>query len=87
MLWWIKGDGVNVVKGLEESVGGEWSGDVDLKDGKLDDLFQKYKKALGTASQTRLGSSAQLCGDLTAALDSVQHYLTFIHEGELFVLD
>ena len=75
------------MKELGESVRGEWSGDVDLNDGKLDDLFQKYKKALGTASQIRLGSSAQLCGDLTATLDSVQHYLTFIHEGELFVLD
>ena len=28
--WWIKGDGVDVVKGLFESTKGIWSGDVDL---------------------------------------------------------
>ena len=85
--WWIKGDGVDVVKGIGESVKGEWSGDVDLNDGKLDDLFQEYKGALESASRIGLGNSAQVHADLTAAFDSVQHYLTFIHDGELFVLD
>jgi len=33
--WWIKGDGVDVVKGLWESVKGQWAGDVDLNDGEL----------------------------------------------------
>jgi len=27
--WWIKGDGIDVVKGLCQSVSGQWSGDVD----------------------------------------------------------
>ena len=31
--WWIKGDGVDVVKGLCESVKGQWSRDVDLNYG------------------------------------------------------
>ena len=31
--WWIKGDGTDVIKGLWQSVTGEWSGDVDLNDG------------------------------------------------------
>ena len=33
--WWIKGDGTDIVKGLCQSVSGQWSGDVDLDDGKL----------------------------------------------------
>ncbi len=41
---WIKGDGVDIQKGLCESVRGEWSGDVDLNDGKLQEMFTKYRK-------------------------------------------
>jgi len=33
--WWIKGDGTDVIKGLWQSSTGEWSGDADLYDGKL----------------------------------------------------
>ena len=44
--WWIKGDGVDVVRGLCESVKGKWkwSGDVDLNDGKLCNLYQAYQE-------------------------------------------
>ena len=28
--WWVKGDGVDVIKGLKESTRGEWSGDVEM---------------------------------------------------------
>ena len=38
-VWlWIKGDGVDVVKGVGESVRGICSGDVDLNDG----AFRRY---------------------------------------------
>ena len=37
---------VDVVKGLCESTAGHWSGDVDLNDGQLQLLFQKYKRQL-----------------------------------------
>lgn len=53
--WWVKGDGVDVVKGIGESVRGDWSGDVDLNDGALDALFQEYRKVLGEAAQIGLG--------------------------------
>ena len=33
--WWIKADGVDIVSGLGESVGGKWTGDVDLNDRKV----------------------------------------------------
>lgn len=33
--WWVKkADGTDLVSGLGESIRGEWSGDVDLNDGK-----------------------------------------------------
>lgn len=31
--WWIKGDAVDLVEGLCESVRGEWSGDIDCDQG------------------------------------------------------
>ena len=42
---WIKGDGTDV-KGLWESVSGEWSGDTDLNDGKLNQLYKEFQDQL-----------------------------------------
>ena len=44
--WWIKGDAVDLVAGLGESVKGEWSGDVDLGDGRLQEMFKEYQRRL-----------------------------------------
>ena len=41
--WWIKADGVDVVSGLGVSVSGTWSGDVDLGDGALESLRERYQ--------------------------------------------
>ena len=41
--WWIKGDGTDVVKGLWESVSGQWSGDVDLNDGRFNELYKNHQ--------------------------------------------
>ena len=41
--WWIKGDGTDVSKGLWESVSGEWAGDVDLNDGKLQQAYEQHQ--------------------------------------------
>ena len=40
--WWLKTDGTDIQEGLRESVRNEWSGDVDLGDGKLQDKYLKY---------------------------------------------
>ena len=40
--WWLKADGTDIQEGLRESVRNEWSGDVDLGDGKLQDKYLKY---------------------------------------------
>lgn len=44
--WWIKGDGVDMVKALWESVKGQWVGDFDLNDGELQLLYQKLQNQL-----------------------------------------
>ena len=44
--WWIKGDAVDLVAGLGESVKGKWSGDVDIGDGRLQEMFKEYQKRL-----------------------------------------
>jgi len=46
VYWWIKGDGTDVLKGLWQSVSGEWAGDVDLNDGKLQRQYSIFKKRL-----------------------------------------
>ena len=40
--WWIKGDGVDLLCSLQESVSGDWNGDVDLGDGQLQLLRAEY---------------------------------------------
>ena len=40
--WWLKADGTDIQEELRESVRNEWSGDVDLDDGKLQDKYLKY---------------------------------------------
>jgi len=45
--WWgIKGDGIDVVKALWESVKGQWVGDFDLNDGEPQLLYQKLQNQL-----------------------------------------
>ena len=44
--WWIKGDGTDVVKDLWLSVSGEWLGDVDLNDRKLQHLYTSFQDTL-----------------------------------------
>ncbi len=44
--WWIKADGVDVIWSLEESVRGDWNGDVDLNDEQLELLRSQYLSRL-----------------------------------------
>ena len=41
-LWWIKGDGRDIVPGLCESVQLKWSWDVDLNTGELQQSYKTY---------------------------------------------
>jgi hypothetical protein len=44
--WWLKGDGVDVVKGLFESTSGVWSGDVDLNNGEPGRQYREMNERL-----------------------------------------
>ena len=83
--WWIKGDGVDMVSGLGESVRGQWSGDVDLNDGSLNSLYCKYKqqlKAAGGIGLRERGTPQVVVEDLNTALKSIDEGLTFQHSGK-----
>lgn len=83
--WWIKGDGCDVVKGICESTRGEWSGDVDLNDGHLKDLQQRFKEQLQWTEGIGLEQRSDincLKRDLTTAMESTDADLEFIHSGK-----
>ena len=44
--WWVKADGVDLVSGLGESMRMEWSGDVDLNGGSLQQKYNAYIQRL-----------------------------------------
>ena len=84
--WWVKGDRVDVVKGLKESRRGEWSGDADLNDGSLNALYQQYKNQLKSAASIGLGARSTLEFieiDLHDAQTKITAYLTFLHSGKM----
>lgn len=41
--WWIKADAFDVRKGSRESMRGTWSGDEDVGNGSLKNLYTDYK--------------------------------------------
>ena len=42
----VVAEGCNLVKGLKESVKLQWSGDVDLNDGRFQKQYDEYKEHL-----------------------------------------
>ena len=86
-FWWIKGDGVDVVKGLFESTKGIWSGDVDLSDRALQQKIREicdrlsFVKGLGFSSRR---SITVLKDDLKVLLENSKEDSKFILEGLLF---
>ena len=83
--WWIKGDGIDIVKGLWESVKGEWAGDVDLNDGQLQLLYQKLQNQLQWVEGIGLdqrNSIESITEDLEAVMNDIAVDLEFIHGGK-----
>ena len=73
--WWVKADGVDVIKGLGESVYGKWCGDIDLNDGKLDQLHRFYSERLKFVNSIGLNERTGvhiMISDLEQALDHTQ---------------
>ena len=80
--WWLKADGCDITKGLKESVKLQWSGDVDLNDGSLQEQYDKYKKRLEITDKAGLKKDTIL-EDLENFLQDLIKDLDFIHSGTL----
>ena len=53
--WWLKGDGCDLVSGLQESMWHEWNGDANLDDGDLEQKYKAYSDLLGFYKALRIG--------------------------------
>lgn len=82
--YWIKGDGTDVKAALQESMCRVWNGDVDLLDGKLENLRTEYDTRIST-SQTITTSNNISRDDLVAALativDALDEDIKFLDGG------
>ncbi|XP_072045460.1 uncharacterized protein [Amphiura filiformis] len=45
--FWLKADGTDIKRGLQESMTGKWNGDVDLLDGELEKKRKEYDMRRG----------------------------------------
>ena len=75
-----------MVKGLGESMRGQWSGDADLNDGCLNTLYQEYKQRLKFAAEIGIGDHGTpqvLEHDLQATFQELAQDLAFLHLGKL----
>ena len=81
--FWIKGDGTDVVKGLWESTRGQWGGDVNLNDGKLESLRYEYDKRMKWIEGLSLnkGDIDAIKEDQKAGVEFLQSDINFVHSG------
>ena len=72
-----------MVKGLCESMRGQWSGDVDLNDGRLKLLYEEYQQQLEEAKAIGLGERKDhIDVDLNSLLQELVEDLEFIHSSK-----
>lgn len=86
--WWLKADGCDLVSGLKESVKLEWSGDVDLNNGKLQELHSEYKSSLEFVEAVGVGRKRDqraLLADLHKLQKNLEGYLTFLSSGKTYI--
>ena len=62
--WWINGDAVDLVAGLGESVKGEWSDDVDIGDGRQQEMLREYQRRLQMIALKDRRESSVIVADL-----------------------
>lgn len=88
--WWIKADGVDLVTGLGESMRMDWSGDVDLNDGKLEQQYQSYIDRLHFIDSLGLEDDQQhqqqLLEDLNKLDEGLESDLNSIFSCKLLVI-
>jgi len=74
------------VKGLWESVSGEWAGDVDLNDGMLQCKYEQHQSKVNWAAKIGLsGNVEEVKEQLIKAKDTVNAEIEFISDG-MFIL-
>ena len=64
---------------------GEWSGDIDLNDGKLSNLYQNFKDRMKAASEIGLkenGTQQAIESDLTSSLRQLDDDVIFLNSGK-----
>ena len=77
--WWLKGDGTDVVKGLWQSTSGEWAGDVDLNDGRLQRQYSDFKIRMEEVKNLGVGKSIEELREiLSQEILSIRINLTFV---------
>ena len=69
--WWIKADACDISRGLRESVMHEWSGDVDMGDGKVQEMHQSYTNKLKFINAMSLVDMPKLVKELEEEMPEI----------------
>ena len=69
---WLKVDACDIKQSLQESQRGEWNGDVDLCDGKLDELWSTYQARLAVLPKPKTEDFHSIINNLTEDLTFLQ---------------
>ena len=80
--WWIKADATDMQKGLRESVKREWTGDVDLGDGKKEALHKEYMEKVRLINGLGKKGKGSLLADLKAILALIDSEEGFLKGGQ-----
>lgn len=80
--FWLKLDATDLKEAIMESVKGVWNGDVDLGDGKLQELREKYESSLNLMSGlSSYNSSRELEVGLQQWIDRLEEDVIFLDSG------
>ena len=82
--FWLKADGTDVKAALQESVRREWNGDVDLLDGKLQDIRREYEARISSCeiiSKANDISTEDLVAAFTALIAALEEDIIFLDDG------
>ena len=77
--WWKKGDAVDLIAGLGESVSGDWSCDVYLGTDQLQGRFKQYQRRLLDRTDRH-----HIAADLQQDLALLESDLEFLCESILY---
>lgn len=80
--FWLKLDATELKEALMESFSGVWNGDVDLGDGKLEELRGEYDQRVALASRVAtIDNQGDLKLELRKCVDSLEDDISFLDDG------